>query len=79
VDGFDQDECARQCDEGTIISCCLLATQGDALESFELADSLFDTGTSFVEDLRKECGNIFGVGSIRDYRTYSSLACRLAI
>jgi hypothetical protein len=69
VDGFDQDECTRQYDEGAIIPRCLLVTQCDAIESFELADRLLDTSATFVENLRKEGGNVFGVGSIWDCRT----------
>ena len=79
VDGFDQDERTCQCDERTVIPRCLLATQRDALESFELADCLLDTGSALVESFRKEGGNVFGVGSIRDCRAYSALACGLAV
>jgi hypothetical protein len=38
VDGFDQDKAESERDERTVIPRCLLATQSDALESFELAD-----------------------------------------
>jgi hypothetical protein len=79
VDGFDQDECTRQCDERTVIPCCLLATQRNALKSFELSDYLFDTGAALVENFRKEGGHVFDVGSIRDCRAYSALACGLAV
>jgi hypothetical protein len=79
VDGFDQDEAESKRDERTVIPRCLLAAQCDALESFELADCLLDTGAAFVENSRKEGGNVFGVGSIRDGRAYSALTRGLAI
>ena len=44
VDGFDQDEAKSKCDERGVILRGLLATQRDALEPFELADCLLDTG-----------------------------------
>ena len=69
VDGFDQDEAESKRNERTVIPRCLLAAQCDALESFELADCLFDTSAAFVENFRKEGRNVFGVGSIRDSRT----------
>jgi hypothetical protein len=79
VDGFDQDEAESKRDERAVISLCLLATQRDALEPFEFADRLLDTGAAFVENFRKEGGNAFGVGSIRNCRAYSALACGLAV
>ena len=79
MDGFDQDEAECKRDEGAIISRCLFATQCDALEPLELADCLLDAGTTFIENLRKEDGNVFCVGSIRDCRAYSTLTCGLAV
>jgi hypothetical protein len=79
VDGFDQDECTCQCDERTIILRCLLTTQCDALESFEFADCLLDTGAALVENLWKEGGLVFDVGSIWDCRAYSPLARSVAV
>jgi hypothetical protein len=79
VDGFDQDEPESKCDERAVIPRCLLATQRDALESFELADCLLDTGATFVENFRKEGEKVFSVGSIRDCRADSALACGLAV
>jgi hypothetical protein len=79
VDGFDQNERAGERDKRTVIPRRLLATQRDALESFELADCLLDTSASFVESFRKEGGNVFGVGSIWDCRAYSALTCGLAV
>jgi len=61
VDGFDQDKAESERDERTVIPRCLLATQSDALESFELADCLLDTGAAFVENFRKEGRYGFGV------------------
>jgi hypothetical protein len=49
-----QDKAESERDERTVIPRCLLATQSDALESFELADCLLDTGAAFVENFRKE-------------------------
>ena len=79
VDGFDQDECARQRDERTVIPRCLLTTQRNALESFEFADCLFDTGAALVENLWKESGYLFRVGSIRNGRADIAAACGLAV
>ena len=79
VDGFDQDEAESKRDERAVILRGLLASKCDALESFELPDRLLDTGAPLVEHLRKEGGNVFGVGSIRDCRTHSALTCSVAI
>ena len=79
VDGFDQDEAESERDERAVILRGLLATQRDALEPFELADCLLDTGATLVGNFRKEGGYVFGVGSIRDCRTYSALARGVAI
>jgi hypothetical protein len=62
VDGFDQDECTSERDEGAIVLRRLLATQRDALESFEFADCLLDTGAALVENLWKKDGLVFDVG-----------------
>lgn len=51
VDGFNQDEAAGERDERRIVLCGFLASQGDALETLELADGLLDPGSSLVEDL----------------------------
>src|ERR1700704_5187774 len=69
----------RKRDERIVIPRCLLATRCDALESFELADCLLDTGAALVQNFRKEVGHVFGVGSIRYRRAYSALACGLAV
>ena len=79
VDGFDQDEAKSKCDERGVILRGLLATQRDALEPFELADCLLDTGATLVENFRKEGGYVFGVGSIRDCRAYSAPVGGLAV
>ena len=79
VDGFDQDEAESKRDERTVILRRLLASKCDTLEAFELADRLFDACPCLVERFRKEGGHIFGVGSIRDCRTYSALARGVAI
>jgi hypothetical protein len=62
VDGFDQDECTSERDEGAIVLRRLLATQRDALESFEFADCLLDAGAALVENLWKKDGLVFDVG-----------------
>jgi len=79
MDGFDQDDAESKRDERAVILRRLLASKCDALESFELPDCLLDTGAPLVENLWKEGGYVFGVGSIRDCRTYSALTCSVAI
>ena len=79
VDGFDQDKAESKRDERAVIARCLLAAQCDALEPFEFADCLLDTGPPLVKNFRKEGGNVFGVGSIRDCRAYSALTCGFAV
>ena len=79
VAGFDQDEAENKRDERAVILRRLLASKGDTLEAFELANRLFDAGPRLVECFRKEVGHVFGVGSIRYCRVYSALACGLAI
>ena len=79
VDGFDQDKAESKRDEGAVILRRLLASKRDTLEALELADRLFDACPRLVECLWKEGGHVFGVGSIRDCRAYSALACGLAI
>jgi hypothetical protein len=37
------------------------ASQGDALEPFELADSLLDAGSAAIERLGEDFRNMFGV------------------
>ena len=61
VDGFDQDEGGGECDEGTEVSGRLFAAQGDALEAFELADSLFGAGAGSVERPCEPLWPVFGV------------------
>jgi len=56
VDGFDPDKAESERDERTVIPRCLLATQSDALESFELADCLLDTGAAFERTFGKKVG-----------------------
>ena len=53
VDGFDQDEAECERDERAKVACGLLASERDALESFELADRLLDTCPCLVERFRK--------------------------
>ena len=79
VDGFDQDEAESKRDERAVILRRLLASKCNTLEALELADRLFDACPRLVECFWKEGGHVFGVGSIRDCRAYSALACGLAI
>ena len=79
VDGFDQDEAESKRDERAVILRRLLASKCDTLEAFELTDRLFDACPCLVECFRKEGGHTFGVGSIRDCRTYSALARGVAV
>jgi hypothetical protein len=79
VDGFDQDQCASERDEGAIAIYSLLASHGDTLESFQLADCLLHPGAGFVEQLRKEPGPVLGVRSVRDDRDDAAFATSCAI
>src|SRR5271167_3293268 len=79
VDGFDQDKAESKRDERAVILRRLLASKRDTLEALELADRLFDACPRLVECFWKEGGHFFGVGSIRDYRAYSALACGLTV
>ena len=49
VDGFDQDECRCDCDDGAEVSGGLFAAQGDAFEALEFSHHLLDAGPSPVE------------------------------
>lgn len=51
VDGFGEDDEQRECDEGAVVLGGLLAAQGNALETLELADGLLDAGACPVERL----------------------------
>src|SRR5450759_3619687 len=79
VDGFDQDEAESKRDERAVILRRLLTSKRDTFETLELADRLFYACPRFVECFRKEDGDVFGVGSIRDGWAYSALACGLAV
>ena len=79
MDGFDQEECTGQRDQRTVIPRRLLATQRDALVSFEFADCLFDAGAVLVENLWKEGGYFFRVGPMRNGRGNIAAACGLAV
>ena len=79
VDGFDQDEAESKRDERAVILRRLLTSKRDTFETLELADRLFYACPRFVECFRKEDGDVFGVGSIRDGWAYSALACGFAV
>jgi hypothetical protein len=79
VDGFDQDQRASEGDNGAEAFCGFFASQGDALESLELAHRLLDAGAGFVEQLGKEAGPVFGVGAVWDDRDDAALAAAGAV
>jgi hypothetical protein len=79
VDGFDQDETKSKRHERSIVARSLLASECDAFETFEFADGLFDTRPRLVKCFWKKGRDVFRIGSIRDCRAYSALACGLAI
>ena len=54
VDGFDEDEAESKGHNGAVVLGRLLAAERHALEAFELAHKLLDTGTSPVERLWEE-------------------------
>ena len=67
VDGFNQHQPACKTDDGGVADVGLFAAHGDALESLELADGLFDPRAEFIEALRKEAGSLLGVFTTRDH------------
>jgi hypothetical protein len=79
VDGFNQDETASKCHEGTVAFGGLLASQGDALEAFQLADGLLDARAGSVEHFREESGLVFCVGAVRDDRDDATLSTSCAV
>ena len=66
VDGFDQDEAAGEGDQGCVALGRFVASEGDALESFELADRLLDAGAPFVERAWEEARSVLRVVAARD-------------
>ena len=74
VDGFNQDQSAREADNCFIARHGLFAAHRDPLEAFQLSDGLFDTGTCPVKKLRKELWSTFGVRTVRDDRSNAALA-----
>ena len=79
MDGFDQDKAESKRDERAVILRRLLTPKCDTLEALELADRLFDACPRLVKCFWKEGEHVFGVGSIRDCRAYSALACGYAV
>ena len=79
VDGFDQDKAESKRDERAVILRRLLTSKCDTLEALELSDRLFDSCPRLVECFREEGGHIFGVRSIRNCWTYSTLARGVAV
>ena len=79
VDGFDQDTAESKRDERAVILRRLLTSKCDTFEALEFADRLFDACPRLVKCFWKEGGHVFGVGSIRDCRAYSALACGSAV
>ena len=67
VDGFDQDQAAGEADKGSIAFCGLFAAHCNALEAFELAHRLLDTGAGLIEYLGKEeAWPVLGIRTPRD-------------
>ena len=79
MDGFDQDKAESKRDERAVILRRLLTSKCDTFEALEFADRLFDACPRLVKCFWKEGGHVFGVGSIRDCRAYSALACGYAV
>jgi hypothetical protein len=74
VDGFDQDKAESKRDERAIILRRLLTSKCDTLE-----EPLVRCVPAPCKVFWKEGGHVFGVGSIRDCRAYSALACGSAV
>src|SRR3954453_7824166 len=60
VDGFDDDEAKRECDEGSEVPVRFLATERNALGALELAGEVFDAGAGAIERLREERWSVPG-------------------
>ena len=60
MDGFDDDEPKRECDEGSEVLVRFLAAERNALEALELADELFEAGAGAIERLREEGRPVLG-------------------
>lgn len=78
VDGFDQDKEAGKREEGGEVLGRLLAAQGDALEPFDLADTLLGAGAGFVE-CRGEEFRFGGAVPVRNDRADAAAARRGAV
>ena len=68
VDGFDQDQAAREADKGGIAFRGLVATHRDPLEALQFAHGLLDPSTGPVEHFRKVARPVLGVRAVWDYR-----------
>lgn len=78
MDGFDQGETCCECDDGCEVPLCLLAAQGDPLETLELSDRLLDAGAAFVDGLCEEARLVLLVGLARDNRDDAAWLALLA-
>ena len=79
MDGFDQDDATGKRDDGGVVLRGFLAAQGDALEAFELADGLLDTGAGAVQRLGEETGRGPGIRAVRDDRADAAPGGGLAV
>jgi hypothetical protein len=54
VDGFDQDEGTRQCEQRFMVLHRVFTPESNLLKMFEFANSLFDAGSTFVKQFWKK-------------------------
>ena len=73
MDGFDQDECACECDEAGEVRSGFSAAQSNSLEAYDLPDALFNASTSPVEHYRGSLWRILDVlfGDLRSGKLLS--------
>jgi len=79
VDEFDQAEASGKGYDRPEVTCCLFASEGDALEALDPADALLDASASLVEGSREEGWLVFFVGLVRDDQGDAARPCRLAV
>jgi hypothetical protein len=79
VDEFDQAQACSEGDDGSEVSGGLFASERDALEALEPADSLLDAGAGFVEGSCEEGRLVLFVGLVRDEGRDATRPRRFAI
>lgn len=68
VDEFDQAQSCGESDDGSEVSCGLLASEGDALEALQPTDALLDAGPGLVKGASEEGRLVLLVRFVGDHR-----------